>query len=167
VLSWDGTYAYLRDAGAPRVGGLQLRAGAALVAHVDNMYFLDWDDAHLYWLSSYGVGPAVSLHRTLDGAQTISVEVELPVVGLLGRPPVERFDKVDDLVRIGAWFTKANRDLSVLTGPELAVVDGRLAYQRSPRVRVLYDFGFRATPQPRRAAPLEQAVGVEWSFGGR
>jgi hypothetical protein len=166
----SGSYTYLRPLGPAHSRAFSALLGIAGSARMDDMYFIQWDDAHLYWLTTYAIGPAARVRVPLSGNRELSFDGEVPLVGVVSRPPEERRNKVDPLVFPGTWFTQPHRDLSFATWPELIGADLRVAYTRSAGsrpTRVVYHAVFRTTPNPRRAVVLEQAIGFEWTLGGR
>jgi len=170
ALSVGGSYTYLRRLDLSHTGATSVLAGIAGSARMDDMYFIQWDDAHLYWLTSYAIGPAARVRVPLSGGRALTFDGGAPLLGFVSRPPEERFYKVDPLVSPSTWFTRPHRDLSFAAFPDLAGVDFRIAYTRSAGrspARLVYDAVFRTTPNPRRAVVLEQALGFEWTLGGR
>lgn len=143
----------------------QLLLGAVLLVQADAVYFYDWDDAHLYWMTSYAVGPALA-YRLRRGGKMTSFALALPVFGVVARPPEVRYDKVDDLIFVRTWFTLPHRGARMATWPELFLVDAHLAHDLTRRARLRYDLSFRTTSLPRRAVALAHEVGVEWTIGG-
>lgn len=166
----SGSYTYLRPLDLARGRAFSALLGIAGSARMDDMYFIQWDDAHLYWLTTYAIGPAARVRLPLSGDRALSFDAGVPVLGVVSRPPEERFNKVDRLVSPGTWFTQPHQDLSFATWPDLIGADLRIAYARSAGgrpARLVYDASFRTTPNPRRAVVLEQAIGFEWTLGGR
>jgi len=81
-------------------GEWALRAGAFAEYRSDISMYPFIDDGHLYWLTSMGIGPAISVERqVLDGARA-SFGLRAPLFAMISRPPRERFynngkDKVE------------------------------------------------------------------------
>lgn len=166
----SGSYTYLRPLRLAHDRATSSLLGIAGSARMDDMYFIQWDDAHLYWLTTYAIGPAARVRVPLSDDRALSFDAGVPVLGVVSRPPEERFNKVDRLVSPGTWFTQPHQNLSFATWPDLIGADLRIAYTRSASrrpARLVYDASFRTTPNPRRAVVLEQALGFEWTFGGR
>jgi hypothetical protein len=66
-------------------------------------YYVAWDDAHLYWFTTVGLGPSVRF--TADTLpRPVEIEVSAPLVALVSRPPRRRLYKVDNLVSPGFLF---------------------------------------------------------------
>jgi hypothetical protein len=59
------------------------------IAGVDSRigFFENWDESHIYWLTSYYLGPTGVLTYSRSGASTLSLEVSLPLLALVSRPP--------------------------------------------------------------------------------
>jgi hypothetical protein len=176
-LAYDGNRYGHRAAAASlgtRLSGLKRVSGEAdagthfsvgLSGHVsvDQLYFFDWDDAHAYWLTVVGVGPAAAGEWSLGGRR-LAASVELPTFGLYGRPPLERRRKVDDLVQVGTWFALPFSRLEAAGPPELWALDARVDYAASARVGWHYELSLRTAESPRRVAVMEHLLGVEWRF---
>jgi hypothetical protein len=157
-------YAYLRRVGGDGARSGRATLGATAAAMVDEMYLFDWDDAHMYWMTILGVGPAAAVEWNL-GVGRVSAELQVPTVGLVGRPPIDRRRKVDDLVAVSTWFTLPFSRLTPAAPPDLIAADARLSYARPGGVRWLYELSLRTTDDSGRGTVLEHLVGVEWSVG--
>jgi hypothetical protein len=150
-------YSYLRpvaslgNAGALWVGG-QLQGQLAL------HYFEQWDEEHLYWLTSYDAAARAAWALPLGPAHQLSAAVAVPLVALISRPPATRDNKIDDLKNPGAWLSMAHQGLSPAFAPEHLAVQAELTYTRalsaSWHAQAAYDFQFRRTREPRPAALL-------------
>jgi hypothetical protein len=164
ALAFGARYGYaLRVAGRDAADAPALWLGGVALVHTDDLYFFDWDDAHLYWLTVIGAGPSVSARwRVAGGGATATLEV--PVAALVSRPPEDGRPKVDDLVIASTWVSMPFRDLGFATLPELTTADLRISWARSRRIRWFADVLVRSTREPERLVLFEQAVGLEWSF---
>lgn len=166
ALSFGGSYRHLWRVSPAWLGEeTRLMLGAAAVTRTDDMYYYDWDDGHLYWSASHGVGPAALLLRNRREGRTLALSLEVPVVGLVGRPDPERRRQVDDLVLLRTWITGPSRDTRFALVPDLLVLDGRLDYQTSQRFRWTLDLSLHTTPDPVRTVVLRHMLGGEWRPG--
>ena len=73
--------------------------------HIDH----SWDDAHLYWLSSYSVGIAGEMEKKIGKANIGLLRLEVPLMSLISRPPKYRYNKQDATSSIRFHFTEPNR----------------------------------------------------------
>jgi len=53
-------------------------------------WYDNWDDSHLYWLTSYYIGADGRLHYELTKKSSFYLDLHFPVISLVSRPP-ERF----------------------------------------------------------------------------
>jgi hypothetical protein len=157
-------YTYLRRIGEGGDRRRRVALGATAVATVDEMYVFDWDDAHMYWMTILGLGPAAAAEWSLRAGR-VSADLQFPAVGLVGRPPIDRRRKVDDLVVVSTWIALPFSRLTPAVPPELIAADARLSFARPGGVRWLYELSLRTTDASRRAAVLEHLVGIEWRVG--
>lgn len=79
-------------------------------------YYADWDDSFLYWFSTHTLAPAVAFEVAPSSVTRFWARIEIPVVGLLSRPPEERVYKVDPIPYFGRYPELTNRH-PVLVGP--------------------------------------------------
>jgi hypothetical protein len=140
-----------------------VRLGLAALARTDDFYFFDWDDAHLYWTATYGLGPSLVLERRLGDGRRLLASADVPLVGFVGRPDAHRRNKVDDLVFLRTWLLEPSRGLAFALPPEALMLDARLRYRASDRMHYAWGFAFRTVRDPHRSVLLKQTVGVEWS----
>ena len=58
MLTWGGRCFYVHRVRS--IGpNTDLFAGASIISRTDDLYFVQWDDAHLYWLAAHAIGPAL------------------------------------------------------------------------------------------------------------
>ena len=91
----------------------ELWIGAVLPFRINDMYIFSWDDAHMYWITSYGMGPAIQWRSHYSSETTIAVGMDLPVVHLVSRPPSYRFDKQDGMNRFFFWLGHPQRSFQL------------------------------------------------------
>ncbi len=150
-------YSYLRPvaslgkAGALWVGG-QLQGQLAL------HYFEQWDEEHLYWLTTYDAALHAAWALPLGASHQMSARLSVPLVTLVSRPPATRDNKIDDLKNPGAWLTTSHQGLRPALPPEHLAVQAELAYTRARsaawHAQAAYDFQFRREREPRPVALL-------------
>ena len=68
-----------------------LFAGAFVREDIDLAMYPLIDEAHLYWLTSFSVGPAFTIERHAWENTTVRAGVRFPVMAMVSRPPHERF----------------------------------------------------------------------------
>lgn len=87
--------------------------GGALKGEEALFYSWDWDEEHLFWLTSWEIGPLAAWERPLAASQSLRLSLFVPVAALVSRPPIERFEKIDDLMNPGFYFSKPHSNLSL------------------------------------------------------
>jgi hypothetical protein len=93
-------------------------------------YFAAWDDAHLYWFSTVGLGPSVRF--TADTLpRPVEIEISSPLVALVSRPPRRRFYKVDKLAYPGFWLGRFAHDPEVTSVHRLQAASARVTWRGS------------------------------------
>lgn len=87
TLNWGMHLSYL-----PIVyeGGWQVAVGPALGWDNDNFFFIEWDDAHAYWIGTLWLGPGVHAWRWLSERWRVDLGGELGLLGWQSRTPTGR-----------------------------------------------------------------------------
>jgi hypothetical protein len=70
--------------------GLSLFLGGIVGLDMHHVWLENWDDSHLYWLTSYYLGVDGILTYERPGGRELFLEVHVPVLSIVSRPP-ERF----------------------------------------------------------------------------
>jgi hypothetical protein len=70
--------------------GLSLFLGGIIGLEMHHEWFDNWDDSHLYWLTSYHLGIDGILIYQNSSDSELFLEISTPVAALISRPP-ERF----------------------------------------------------------------------------
>ena len=83
TYSYSRRVARLTDKADLYVGGI-----IGLNQHLD--FYDAWDESHIYWLTAYFLGPAGLMTYRKSEKSSFSIDVNLPLVSVVSRPP-ERF----------------------------------------------------------------------------
>ena len=86
-------------------------AGLCLPHQMVNLFFESWDDAHLYWLNAYGLGPSFRWHKVISIRDQIIFRTEFPLFSWISRPYSYRYKKQEPLNHLTYHFTEPNRAL--------------------------------------------------------
>jgi hypothetical protein len=125
-------------------------------------WYAQWDEEHLYWLTTYDLGPAVVHDLRLAHGHRLTTQLTLPLVALLSRPPAHRFYKTDDLGDVGYWFTKSHEHAGFASLPAYAAVSLRVAHRftvsRHWRFETAYEIEYRRASDPRPIQLLVQSL---------
>lgn len=95
----------------------EFRAGVAFPVQINDLFLASWDDAHMYWLASYGVGPALEWRKNVAEGSAVQVHLQAPLLSLISRPPSYRHNKQDAMTEVGFFFSEPQRALH-LEGPD-------------------------------------------------
>lgn len=164
VARLRGHYGYLRT--LSREGSaVRWSLGAAVRGSLLPAYHANWDDAHLYWFTSYDVGPTSKLQWSLTQRGTLAFSIELPVLALVSRPPRHRFNKQDELKSPGFWFTQPHNDLTPATITRYWAVGARTSYFFRSATHWSfggsYSFDLRRYDAPELVATLSHSFALE------
>jgi len=159
------------DLGAHRhvtsFGDTQLALGAFLSLKETVLYPMAWDDAHAYWLGVTSIGPSARL-LTPMGKRHMALELGMPIVGLVARPPRHRLYKVDNLVNVGFWFSRFADEPKLTSVHELQALRLRATWQgkgRGFRIDPFAELDFETFSEPVRMVHVSLHLGAEARFG--
>jgi hypothetical protein len=100
---------YVFDLGLRR-GGPRLALGPSLGIDTDVLGVSDWDDSHAYWLALRWIGLTLRATTPAWRGSRWDLTVELPLFGLLSRPPVYRMNQMDALDEPSFYIFDVQRD---------------------------------------------------------
>jgi hypothetical protein len=87
------------------------RGGICLPLQMNNLFWGSWDDAHLYWLTAYGIGAAFQWQEEISSGGQVLVRMEIPVINWISRPPKYRYTKQEPLNHLTYHFSEPNKSL--------------------------------------------------------
>ncbi len=128
-------------------------------------YYADWDDSFMYWYVSHSLAPALAFVRQHDERSSSSLQIEMPLIGVLSRAPTQRLYKTDPLTYPSRWLGHTHQDLSVshpgnLFAPTLTLNHTRLLGE-CWGLSFGYEARYRHTSVSAGFASLTHAVKVE------
>ena len=163
VVTQSAHYACLARLRADR--RIHVLVGATYRYESIDAYYYDWDDSFLYWMTSHSIAPTVVLETHPWQGRTLRASFELPVVGLLSRPPSERIYKVEPLPYVYRWPALTHRNPSWAGPTDLFAPTLTSTYDRQfgphSGMRLGLDVFFRRTAEPRPFYALGETVRVE------
>jgi hypothetical protein len=118
--------------------------GACLPITIDYEIDHSWDDAHLYWLTSYAAGVALDWKKDLSRRNRATIHLEAPVIGFVSRPPEYRYNKQDAKNHWTFYFTGPNRALQFETLDSYRALFVQSLFERAMG-RSLLALGFQFT----------------------
>jgi hypothetical protein len=144
-----------------------LWGGVSLPVQMNNLFLESWDDAHLYWLTTYSLAPAVEWHKKISQKDRAIVRMETPVISLVSRPPAYRHNKQDALTHWTYHFTGPNRALH-LEGPgTYRGILLRILLMREMKYSLVslgceFQYHYCSEPQPIRAMNTSITLSYQW-----
>lgn len=114
---------------------LAVYAGGAfdILSHL--AYFGNWDNSHVYWLTSYALGATAALEYEVQREHVVSLEARVPVVGLVSRPEA-LIDYKSANPDLGWIIRKLHEGIGVRSLNEHVAVDVALRYRRPTGRRI-------------------------------
>jgi hypothetical protein len=85
--------------------------GICLPLQMNNLFWASWDDAHLYWLTAYGTGPAFQWQKEISSNKKAVVRMEIPVINWVSRPPKYRYTKQEPMDQMKYHYSEPNKSL--------------------------------------------------------
>lgn len=104
-----------------------LVGGAYRYQSIDAVY-ADWDDSFMYWFTMHTLAPVVAFEARPSTRSDVLLSIELPLVGIVSRPPEERIYKVDPMTKPWRWFRLTHQDSQVAGPTDLSAPTLSLAY---------------------------------------
>ncbi|MBN2001465.1 hypothetical protein JW935_28225 [candidate division KSB1 bacterium] len=86
-------------------------SGICLPLQMNNLFWGSWDDAHLYWLTAYGIGAAFQWQKEIPSNRHVLIRMEIPVINWVSRPPRSRYTKQEPMHHLSYHFTEPNKSL--------------------------------------------------------
>jgi hypothetical protein len=142
--------------------------GGQLREDVDLQYYIDWDEEHAYWISSYGLAAAARYEVAATPRHAFDVDLALPVIGWAGRPPEFRYYKADDLKGAGWFVEKPLEGLTFASLDKYQAVHLDIAYTYRPgrgwSLRVAYLLDYRRASFPRTVQILTNNITAGFTY---
>ena len=115
-------------------------------------YFAQWDEEHIYWLTTIAAAPALRHQESVGKDQAIVADLVVPVAALVATPPARRYYKTDDLRTFWSYWEKSHDGMRGALPPEYLGMRLRVFYSRTPPgklgVRVGYELAYRSASDP-------------------
>jgi hypothetical protein len=142
-------------------GPLSIDLGVVLRSRISDAYLFSWDDAHLYYLASYMLGPALSLEWAGYKKSIVTFGMRLPSLGFVGRPHDERFVKQDGTDHVGFYFSEPNSNLVFAAPPGYFSFEFSVGFRwpvKRSHIRLEYVLDYERYTEPRTFTRLRNAV---------
>lgn len=157
---WIKRLSYNREYG-------ELWGGICVPMKMNNLFMESWDDSHLYWLTTYSLGPVGEWHKRLSSGREIRVHLGIPALSLISRPPEYRYKKQEPLTHLGYHFSGPNRALHLELPDDYRAVFGRVSFTRDMKHAILnigleFEYGYCRKPRPIYALSTTLAFSYQW-----
>ncbi|MDH4241249.1 MAG: hypothetical protein OEW48_16955 [Phycisphaerae bacterium] len=93
----------------------QFWGGIALPLQMRNLFLASWDDAHLYWLTTHSLAVVGEYHTSLPRLGYTVIRLDLPIIGLVSRPPDYRYRQQEPLNHFSYHFSAPNKSFDLKT----------------------------------------------------
>lgn len=148
-----------------RYGGLW--GGIALPMQMNNLFLESWDDAHLYWLTTYSLAPAIEWQKEISEKNQAVVRMEVPLVSLVSRPPAYRRTKQEALSHWTYHFTRPNGSLHLETPGVYRGLFLRILFTRKMGRSLLglgCEFQYHHCTRPRDIRAMNTLVTISYQW---
>lgn len=123
----------------------QVHFGGMLEGSLNHQLYLSWDDSHLYWLTTYAVGPVVRWSRAVSQSQNLAVRFTFPLLALISRPPEHRYYDQGPMNKVGYWFTKPHEDMRLTSVYEYISLDLKCDYNWQLSQKIVLSMSFHSS----------------------
>jgi hypothetical protein len=162
LLSSSLSYRYLHSLSNNTFGG-KIFLGSKLSWSLNNEFFYDWDEEHLYWLTTIELGPALRYSRSIKKERQIHLTLSFPVVAMISRPPLYRYYKTDELTKVGFLLSKPHEDLHFALFDTYQAAQISFAYEMR-RITLTYTGSFKHATEPEPITLFTNSLDVAWRF---
>lgn len=162
MLSSSVSYQYLYGR-SDNSRGAKIFPGGQLRWSLNDEFFFDWDEEHLYWLTTIDLGPVLRYSRTIKNDRKFHATLYLPVVTAISRPPLYYYYKTDNLTQLGFWFNKPHEDLHFAFFDTYQAVELSLACEKG-RMTLTYTGSFARAAEPEPVLLFTNSIDVTWRF---
>ena len=144
--------------------------GGQVREDVDLQYYIDWDEEHAYWLSSYGLAAAARYEVQVAPGHGFEVSLAVPVLGWVGRPSEFHYYKADDLKSAGWIVEKPFEGLSFASLDKYQAAHLGVGYTLHPgrgwslRLAYLLDYRRASFPRPAQILVNTLTAGVVYAY---
>ena len=145
--------------------------GGVLDWDLNDDYYFSWDEEHLYWLTTYALGPVAEWRYAWGELHSVSARLSLPLVALASRPPEHRFYKIGELNHPSYFITKPHDDIEAVSWDRWFAFDISAEYlYRAGEIFFIgagYALEFKTHAEPRRISRLNNIFlfRMAWALG--
>lgn len=141
-----------------------LLLGGVLHAAESLLFASNWDDAHVYWLTDYDLGPAIRIRWQWRSAHALWAQASLPWVSVVGRPPLARTTLLGPLHVPAAYVLETHARMVLMTLDQIftarAEAAWRIDFDDGWALQAGYALEFISVTQPTWLRALNQSAHV-------
>lgn len=161
-LGIEIAYSYMRDARKDFHHG-RLFFGGQVKWDVHHGYYESWDEEHIYWFGAYSLGPRFTWNRQRGNNTHFAAELDVPLIALVSRPPLERLNKADSRTKPSFYFTAPNRDIAFAGPLDYTALHGGVSVARrwgKSSIVFAYDLELATYDEPARVVTLSNRFSI-------
>ena len=144
--------------------------GISIPMQINDLFIFSWDDAHLNWLTSYGLALATEWQKKISQKYNAVARMEIPLVGWISRPPAYRYNKQDALNHLSFYFSEPNKSLHFETLDNYRALFIQMLFKREMRRSLLnlgLEFQYNYCRRPQKIWGLNTSIlfSYQWRIG--
>jgi hypothetical protein len=141
--------------------GMQIRWDA------NCQFYADWDDAHLYWLNVYDLGPVLKWSKDYS-ASWITISMHLPLFALFSRPPENQIFDQADLILPSYYFKTLHENLRPASVNEYISLNMKTEYMKQVNKKtilgVTWLFNYQSCRIPQNISIITNTIMFNYSI---
>jgi len=149
----------------------QLWLGMALPMRMTNLFINSWDESHLYWLTTHSLAVVAEYRTRLPRLGNSIIRVDLPMFGLVSRPPEYRYRKQEPLNHFSYHFSAPNKAFSLKSiwryqAPQLQIMIRRDSRRPLMNLGLELSLDHCSEPKPVWGLNTRLLFSYQWKVGG-
>jgi hypothetical protein len=168
AYAWEASFSYtcLKKI-KPSIFSGNLYPGMQIRWDANCQYYADWDDAHLYWLNVYDLGPVLKWIKNHDN-RWLTITVHLPIVALISRPSEYQYTDQADLILPSYYFKALHDNLKLTSLNEYISMNIKAEYIKQVSKKTLLGlawlFNYQTYKEPQNISIISNAFMIHCSF---
>ena len=161
-LGFEIAYSYARQVREDLHRG-RLFLGGQAKWDVHHGYYESWDEEHIYWLGAYSLGPRLAWDMPQGDNTRLAAVLDVPLIALVSRPPLERLNKTDPRTKPSFYFTSPHRDIAFAGPFDYTAVHGGVSVARrwgKSSIVFAYDLELVTYDEPARVVTLSNRFSI-------
>lgn len=149
-------------------GWRPLRVGGALALREVLAYLEPWNDSHFYFIGVTSLGPSAALSPRITDARELALELTIPVIAFVSRPPRYPTRDASNLVSLWHWHDRWADEPRLTSVHEFVSLTLRAEYRRRDgafHIAPWAELELDTVSFPERATRLSLWLGAQTRFG--